>query len=131
VSDKTVTEREAVLRERAAFAEGASWQRYRGPSADVLASARLSLTEAEAAHTYPLPRVTRPRVVRDPHDDYGQEWRVVNGRLEFRPPYGQWGEAHKRTDAIYDGSCLFPTLERIRMWADLLANPTETVEDES
>jgi hypothetical protein len=122
MSETTVTEREAVLRERKAFREGALAAVNEPPQWH-------HQIDTAAARRYPLPRVQRPRVVRDPHDDYEQEWRVVNGRLEFRPPYGQWGEAHKRTDAIYDGSCLFPTPERIRMWADLLTNPTEQVED--
>ena len=80
----------------------------------------------------PLPTITRARVVDDPEDLGEHKWRCVNGSLWYRHrdasddllwvPFGQYG-------GIDRTSVEWPTLYRIRMWADLLANPNETIED--
>lgn len=107
----TFTARELVLCERAAFLAGIN--------------ARPSLGDewcgaaCEAAKRYPLPTEQRPRVV---HEE-GLEWCVIDGALHHRQssPSGlRWLQTNYAE----------PTAARIAMWADLLANPTETVEAE-
>jgi hypothetical protein len=124
-NDKTVTEREAVLRERKA-AEDA-----------FLAGTHTTFSCSGAARDYarqwavdahPLPKVTRPRVVRDPHD--------MNGRWAWYPTLNEFAYAHPEiSDGDFYGPAVYGpipvTSERVRIWADLLANPTEDVEDES
>lgn len=77
--------------------------------------------ERVAAEEYPLPKITRPRVVTD---SQGTEFRVrdgdlLEGRRQDRPDNPGWGQF----------SAWDITPERIRLWADLLANPTEEVDD--
>lgn len=80
--------------------------------------------ERIARDLYPLPTITLPREVTVPAHRYnGVEWgeatfRVVDGVLQA-----------KGGDDWYDNNWE-ATPERIRVWADLFANPTETVEDE-
>jgi hypothetical protein len=78
---------------------------------------------------YPLSPATRPRVWLEPRCDGGMAWRVVGGELQYtlstRPDLLEW----KWTS--HTGCEHEITPKRIRAWADLLANPTETVEDES
>lgn len=109
--DQTVTEREAVLRERKAFLLGVERGAY-------LPGATMSWWNGEAVQRYPLPSSTRPRVVND--RDY--QWRYVNNVMQVRSKSlgGDWGVAVNCT----------PTPERIRLWADLLSNPTEDVTEE-
>lgn len=107
-----VTERDAVLRERKAWDECAY---------------RLSLVGTGSAESeqlkndlYPLPKVTRPRVVNDPSDST-VEWRFENNAgLVWRavPGFPMWNGV----------STWYPKPERVKMWADLLANPTEEVD---
>ena len=112
--NQTVTEREAVVRERKAFGLGWRMQRENGGS--------LREGEGLADRLYPLPSITRPRVVKDPEaKDY--EWRFHDGRMQVR-----------RGKNAFDGGgewvcpCNWqPTAERVRLWADLLQNPTEEV----
>lgn len=114
MADKTVTEREAVLRERtgyyAGYVDGVC-------AADPGAVISPSHIQERAAKRFPLPKVTRPRVVADSE---GNAWRVVDGNLECRDAVNEW------TRVRHCGI----TAERLRMWADLLANPTEEVEEE-
>jgi hypothetical protein len=73
---------------------------------------------------YPLPKVTRPRVVRDQHNP-AQEWIVEDGFLRCRNAGGAWMKW-----AEYKLSADFaPLPERVALWADLLANPTEEVNE--
>jgi hypothetical protein len=111
----TITEREAVRRERAAYARammihgGQSWDE----------------AHCAAGRVYPLPKVTRPRVVQDPNKPY-RWFRVIGGEVyakttrysdgEWTPLAGNWS--------------IPATPEMIRLWVDLLANPTEEVEDD-
>lgn len=78
--------------------------------------------EVMAIRTYEMPKVKRPRVVADPEQKHRQ-WRVANGsegpRLEVSSGSGWYG-AHE----------WLPIPERVRVWADLLANPTEVVDAE-
>lgn len=108
---KMVSEREAVLREREAY----------------LTRARESYTErgwdqsknrerAEASRRYPL---ERPRVV---VADCGDWYRIVNGRIEVSRDGGKsWHFDFQR----------MPTPKRVALWADLLASPTEEVEEDA
>jgi hypothetical protein len=119
VSDKTVTEREAVLRERDAFKQGAE---FAGGYRDS------DLRQIEVARRYPLPKVTRPRVVRDPLDA-SIEWTVLDDHLHWRRVVGyiatEWMLGPQGAPLGH------VTAEMCRVWADLLDNPTETVEAES
>lgn len=115
--NQTVTEREVVLRERKAFLQGIR-------STSFLMVTDDSYWSDEAVRRYPLPLITRPRVVKDPEAGFDQRWRVVDGCLEYAVPNGPWHKAHKRSN--WSG-VEQPTPARIRLWADLLHNPTEEV----
>ena len=106
-----VTERDAILRERAAFCAGRVYERQFGYD-------RCVRSDSEAAtNRYPLPRVTRPRVIRD---NEGDAWRISPaGGFQFRTKGGEWCSAVP-----------YMTPEFIRAIGDLLANPTETVESD-
>ena len=121
---KMISEREAVMRERAAFVAGA--ERFACEGCKGLAP---DYAGKEAAERYPLPTVTRPRVVTDPHlRDDSVSWRVFDGVIQYRE------NRDAMLDSIIDSSWVvgppqfIPTAERVAMWADLLANPTEEVE---
>lgn len=80
--------------------------------------------EARAKELIPMPTrtVTTPRIVKDDH--YGC-WRAVAGVLEWRGnASGRW--QHQDMD---EGG-MFINAARVRLLADLLANPTITVEEE-
>jgi len=108
------TERDLVLAKRGAYAcgygDGSHW--FTSPSK----------VQHIAIAKYPLPEpTTRPRVVKD---KYGIEWRLSEGRLEWKSP--QTGDEWQGTDkygAIDIGQ------RRIEVWADLLLTPTEEVEE--
>jgi hypothetical protein len=119
---KTVTEREAVLRERRAYILGLQDACWRDPETEEDAMAR---AEIDAARRYPLPRVTRPRVVRDP-EHRPALWRLRNGALEVLIDGTESWHVYPRS-----GEGLKATGARLNVWADLLANPTETVEDDA
>ena len=105
--EKRYTEREYVLGLRSAFKAGAEWIR-RTP---IYTSDR-AIANA-VTMTYPLPKVTRPRVVRLGNYDY----RIVNGVVQCLFG-GTWQESSIHT--VYG----------TRVIADLIANPTETVSAE-
>lgn len=103
--DKTVTEREAVLREREAYVKG----RFEaGKGLDWHARSRC---------LYPLPTITRPRVVKDPHSA-DIVWRCDGGVLQYRQGNHEWSMGP---------GYWYASPERVRLWAELLANPTEEV----
>lgn len=104
----TVSERNAVLRERAAFVKG--YHTYRDGSYRP-AFGGVEEGERYAHKAFPLPRVTRPRVAQT---SVG-EIRVVNGIVQIREGAG-WLSASVLTRA------------NVEAIADLLANPTEEVE---
>jgi hypothetical protein len=100
------TEQEAIERERAAFVEGCE---YAGST--YLNESRRKFRKREASLRYPLTQ-TVPREVADPH---GTAWkyRVVDNVIQ-----GKWNGHIWSTDV--------PSItpERIRIWANLLDNPT-------
>lgn len=114
-----VSAREAILREQQAFVDGAvHGAMHSGRALDQYRSA--------AEHRYPLPKVTRPRVVPDPHGGSALEWSVRTddtgkSRIAVQRRHDPGGF---RTS--FDG--IYVTAERVALWADLLANPTEQVE---
>ena len=119
--DKTLSEREAVLRERQAWIAGQEAACWRDPATEAQAMRRVV---TEAAARYPLPTVERPRIL---WDSQSVAWRVVEGdtiQWTYHPdvPEG-WLNAE-----IGQGH-MFITAERVKMLADLLARPTETRED--
>lgn len=122
-ADKAVTEREAVVREQAAFKDGARALYYDEsvPSDDAIVAA-LHRIEDAASTRYPLPELMRRRVVTD---RYGVQWKIDRGALLNFDGEGDWTSSVRRPD----GGILSPTLDRVKLWADLLANPTEEVEE--
>lgn len=100
------------------FVEGALYQR---PFIHALCD-----VEHEAERRLPLPKVMRPRVVRDCGSfTTRSEWCVVDGSLRFRDaPEREW----KWWREFRDYADTAPLPERVKLWADLLANPTEEVE---
>ncbi len=104
--EKTVTERDAVLRERRAYQLGAvEWVREeRAILADV---------EAKARQRYPLPKVPRARIVVDGN---GEAWRIEDGEIHRKPKFGDWRLYHAPAS--------------LALLADLLANPTELFDED-
>lgn len=99
---------------RHAFNDGALYGR--GPFVNSAASA--------AAAQYPLPKVTRPRVARDP-SGVG-EWSVA---AFHGTPAIYWRHSTERNWEAKLG-ILVATSERVKLWADLLEHPTEEVDAE-
>jgi hypothetical protein len=81
------------------------------------------------AEKFPLPKVTRARVVKDSYNDK-RECRLVDGEFETRVwPSRDWVKANKWNG---DGQhAVAPTPERCKVWASLVESPTEEVEQES
>jgi len=113
------TERERVVFERAAYDRAVT---------DVFHAARdlggIERVDARkwAAKSFPLPKITLPRVVPDPHHP-NVIWRVDGAELKW-------------LDAIVGASwwskpAFHPTPERVELWASLLASPTEETEDDA
>lgn len=144
--EKMVSEREAVMRERKAWLDGVAegldksfdsesepvrWppRYYNGKGFD---HARASWEE-QSRRVYPLPKITRPRVVRDPYatatttvEWSTEKWHdglVIVWRAKWAP---EW-KLILSTDTPEDGYVITP--ERVKLWADLLANPTEEVSE--
>lgn len=111
----SISEKDAILREREAFKQGViTWQRTTemDPSWPGITAA--------ANRAYPLPKVTRPRVVTD---RYGVSWKIDDGELRNLCD-GEWTGSVR----TLDGGILAPTLDRVKLWADLLERPDEEVE---
>jgi hypothetical protein len=122
----TVTEREAVLRERAAFEKGwrgqydwfdrvrtSNEQQGNNPPTNAWNSGAAT---TEAARRYPLPKVTRPREVIFQGCTF--RW-TAGGGLQVRMSDKVW--------ASLDGIAIIES--RRAVLADLLANPTEEVDE--
>lgn len=111
------SEREYVLAQREAFLQGAAHGREYAHVPSKCGQVGC------ASRRYPL-KVTRPRVVRDSGPMGSSEWRYVNGRLECRLTGAmEWDVADGE-----DGTCkMFIRAERVKLLADLIANPTEEV----
>lgn len=115
-----ITERDAVMRERRAFSRGAiRWAEDRGMF--------MAEIQAESERTFPLPKVTRPRVVADPHGDGKWTTETAFGMDNHPPCIAQI----LRHETVMLPIQAYATAERVALWADLLANPTEEVEDGS
>lgn len=112
--DGTPMTKREVLIARAAFVNGVRF--VRGTPWDVTEAVR----DLEASARYPLPKATRPRVVRD-GDHF---WRVTGGNLQWRLGQHEWRFVDEY-DEIQKYQVLWPTPKRVALWADLLANPTE------
>jgi hypothetical protein len=77
-----------------------------------------------ARRHYPLPPREQPRVVADPaYQDL--EYRVQDGAIEFR--YATPGQPTSPWSPLTYAHA--PTSERVTLWADLIARPTEAVPD--
>ena len=99
----------AITARRHAFVDGAVWaislRGFDPPTAPKM----------EAMKRYPMPTVEVPRVVRDP-DAPEHEWCFVGDAFLFRV----------KGDSQWDQQPLAGiSPERVAMWADLIANPTE------
>lgn len=116
-----VTEREAVLRERAAFTHGAYWAWFNNYAESSGAKFNHEgFVDQRAADNYPLPKITRLREVPDPHKA-NILWRCKDGLLWYC-----W--TNREDVGWYTGTVLWsPTPERVNLWADLLQNPLEEV----
>lgn len=113
--------RALVQAQRDAFVAGAEWR----ASTDVL-KARIV-----AASRYPLPKVTRPRYVRDP-ENVNREWKVERGELYTRRYDNGTVDWYPVAAACLRGETVPPpTIARVRLWADLIENPTEEVQDDA
>lgn len=115
----SVTEREAVLREREAYRAGIAAER-----AVVCERMRIG-KPMPAAERYPLPKVTRPRVVRE--RDGEVEWTLIGGQLHWR--WTREGNAPWMAGprGVVMGDV---TPAMARAWDDLFTTPTETVDDD-
>ena len=96
--------KQSIRLQREAYAKGL---RHAGYSAEGSASA--------ARHAYPMPPITRPRVVTLSD---GTQYRRVDGVLQYRDRMGARWQSSTITD------------EKITEFAGLLVNPTETVPGE-
>lgn len=93
---------------------------------------RLGFVERDHGHQpqpetwYPLPNVTRPRIVKDPEWP-GHEWRFVDGGLQLRAtkPFAPADEGWMRWMDFRVLSESAPLPKRVAMWAELIANPNE------
>jgi hypothetical protein len=124
---KTLSEKEAVMRERVAFAKGMRENRC---DPQVCACPACATAIHEATRRYPLPRIRRPRVVADNREGHRREFRVFEGQMQtrsIRQPYWSCVE-NGHTNA--DGTGLAIDAVRVKLWADLLASPLEEVEAE-
>ena len=112
MSETTYTEKDVVLREREAYVRG----RHESLSAQRMTDSERREFERDAAVRYPLPKVTRPRVVT--RQD-GVQLRIEDPELQFRiGPNCSW--------ATYCLTYMSPANRAALL--DLLANPTEEVE---
>lgn len=131
--EKTYTEKEVVLRERKAFYSGyvaLNW-------CSCEASEVCGTCQAETNRRYPLPKVTRPRVVIDAGGAGVREWRYVEGQIQTRVRgTTHWfclahGDAFAAKAVQHEDVGFAWTPERINMLAKLIADPTEIVDDDA
>lgn len=128
-AEKKYTEREMVLAKREAGYEMAiAWVgEYNERCSCTACTPKATNIQADAVRRYPLPLVTRPRVVSDiANVDWCREFRCVAGRIEQREVRG---DNRSLTWAPIAGGWEI-TPRTVRFFADLLANPTEQVPDD-
>lgn len=121
---KTYTEREKVLAERAAYRRGVSDFHLEPeiPDGPACGAARDRLL-ARITEEYPLPKVTRPRVVHIPTNTGSFDLRVIGGRIE-------WANRGRGDWTLYGAIETDQQSSRmLRAFADLLDSPMEEVED--
>lgn len=129
MSDKSPHSRATILALREAFVEGYVQPNHCPcPDVDGCPACR-RLGAAIARRKYPLPRITRPRVVRLADRAWAErEFRVSGGVFQSRTiGIGPSGQSYPWTSVAQ----ITPTPPMIRLLADLLANPTEECEDDS
>lgn len=128
--EKKYTERDLVLAKQEAFVEG-SLLTFRHFDCSLGSEAGLKWRGSSnlAAERYPLPKVTRPRVVQDPHER-GMRWRVLRDKDQHGVTYLEYNAFNTGADASWRTGLgtYCATAERVALWADLLANPTEEVD---
>ena len=96
---------------REAFVAGAETMALRLGASSISAVAQ-AVIEQDAAEAFPTPTVERPRII----DVDGGQYRIADGAIQFRfDADDEWGVAW------FD-------VERVQALAELIANPTETVE---
>lgn len=124
-AEKKYTERDVVLRERAAFTNGMI--RMNGEMVQPRPQSPMRWTQAEcdqiAARSYPLAKAIRPRVV---EDQWGMGWMIRDGVVLYRLCATNEDEPWKDANTEGDHEIC---VSRLRLWADLLANPTEEVDE--
>ena len=109
--EKKYTEKDLVLAMRKGWDECA----YRM----TLAGGGSKESEAMKLACFPLPKVTRPRVVNGPAGRHWA-WKLEDGRFWFR------NDNRSAWELVRDA--WKPTPELVPLWYDLLANPTEEVD---
>lgn len=123
-AEKKYTERDLVMAKREGWDECAYQMTVCGQGSKE--------SDAMRDATFPLPKVVRPRVVEDPTSIPGARfWRVCDGKLQTRKGRGldtEWYD-QQNAHAFHDRDFPYPTRERLQLWSDLLANPTEEVEE--
>lgn len=124
---RTYTEREKVLAEREAIDEAVEWIFREARTAGREGRGGIEGVDARnlAATLRPLPKVTRPVIMRDPCGGT-TEWAVIDGGMCLR---GDRWKPWQRFQQFRTWSDAAPLADRVKMWACLWANPTEEVED--
>ncbi|RTL04098.1 MAG: hypothetical protein EKK62_17025 [Acidimicrobiia bacterium] len=126
MSEKTYTEKDVVLREREAFVAGATavFDAFGIDPWNHRIVGEWKGMECMARARYPLPKVTRARVVQDPEGD--GYWVICSGLVRwtmFDNGAGGIDLTNRSRPEL-----LQITPKRVALWADLLANPTEECE---
>lgn len=122
-AEKKYTEREMVLAKREAWSRAMRDFGFGG-----IRPLGWRGIDAEAKRAYPLPAITRPRIVRAQEDGVlaALEYRVIDGEIEWRRAVSEF-ELPEEWHSVQQRP-LHLTAFRVRLAADLLANPNETVE---
>lgn len=123
----TYSEREAVLRERAAYVKALFQLRPINVVSLVFGDAESY--ESLAAKAYPLPKAIRPRE-EDDKEAPGVTWSVRSGHLCFMIDVGGvWRRMGSRDEIDIYGAFFDFTRARVALWNDLLDHPTEECDE--
>lgn len=117
---KTRTEREIVLASRAAYKQGVV-DHLNGLTFSSIAFGDTRHVDNRAKVLYPLPKTTRPRVIKLSVAGAELSYRYVSGQLQYQDR-GSWSPTRR---GISDFSA-----DDLRKLADLFANPNEDVESD-
>jgi len=112
-----MTDKEKCLLQREAFEAG--YVVGCGFGAYVREDLRRREAAQEAKSRYPLPKVTRARVVRAKVGPFGFDWRLVKNTLEYANPEEEDWEPYKAERGEW--------ADIAKILNDLLANPTEEI----